>query len=197
MRRASRIATTALLLLSARAARAQQRPDSSGAIIAIVTAAESGAPLGYSTLTVAARNIERLTDERGDVTLPSLAPGTFELLVRHLGYSPRRVSVVVRAGASDTVRVALTHIAVSLEAMHVNAKRVCTEPGAPRASIDSAFATIFSQLELNAAAYRALVAEYPFSYDMERLIDRALRRRRREPSTPRHRARERSDGLAL
>jgi hypothetical protein len=168
VKRVARIATTTLLLLSARAARAQQRPDSSGAITAIVTAAESGAPLGYSTLSVAARNIERLTDDRGDVTLRSLAPGPFELLVRHLGYAPRRVNVVVRAGASDTVRVALTHIAVSLDAMHVSAKRTCTEPGAPRASSDPAFATIFAQLELNAQAYRALVAEYPFDYDMQR-----------------------------
>jgi hypothetical protein len=161
-------ATTLVLLLSAQSARAQQRPNSTGTIIAIVTAAESGAPLSYSTLSVETRHIERLTSDRGDVALRDLAPGAVELLVRHLGYSPRRVNVVVRAGASDTIRVALTHIAVSLDAMRVTAKRTCTQPGPPRASTDAAFATVFSQLEVNAQAYHALAAEYPFTYDMQR-----------------------------
>jgi hypothetical protein len=156
------------MLLSAQAARAQQPPESAGTIVAIVTAAESGAPLGYSTLSVAARNIERLTNDRGDVVLRGLTPGAVELLVRHLGYSPRRVNVVVHSGASDTIRVALTHIAVSLDAMHVNARRTCTQPGPPRSSVDPMFATVFAQLELNAQAYRALAAEYPFTYDMQR-----------------------------
>lgn len=162
------VAATAIILLSARVARAQPRPDSTGTVVAIVTAAESGAPLGYSTLSVAARNIERLSDGHGDVVLRGLMPGAVELLVRHLGYSPHRVNVVVRSGASDTLRVALMHIVVSLDGMQVNARRTCTQPGPPRSSVDAAFATIFSQLELNAQAYRALATEYPFTYDMER-----------------------------
>src|ERR1700743_345392 len=92
LRRLRCVAAMTVFLLSARVARAQQRPDSTGTIIAIVTAAESGAPLGYSTLSVAARNIERFTNDRGDVVLRGLTPGALELLVRHLGYSPRRVN---------------------------------------------------------------------------------------------------------
>lgn len=156
------------MLLCARVAHGQQRPDSTGTIIAIVTAEGSGVPLGYSTVSVAARKIERLTNDQGELVVRGLTPGAVELLVRHLGYSPRRVNVVARAGASDTIRVVLTHIAVSLDAMQVNAQRTCTQPGPPRSSVNAAFATVFSQLELNAVAYRALAAQYPFTYDMQR-----------------------------
>jgi hypothetical protein len=149
-----------------------QRTDTTGsmtgAITGVIVARESATGLGYSIVGIPSRGIERLSNERGEFTLRDLRPGTIELLIRHLGYAPVRISRVVRAGAVDTVRVELSKLATQLGAVQVRASRVCTNPGAPKASVDAAFAAVLEQLEQNADQYRLVSAEYPFVYDMER-----------------------------
>jgi hypothetical protein len=90
------------------------------------------------------------------------------LLVRHIGYSPASLVVDVRAGATDTVRVALSKIAVELHRVTVEGLGRCTSPGPPNAAADPAFAAIFEQLRDNADRYRLLADAYPFAYAMER-----------------------------
>jgi iron complex outermembrane receptor protein len=85
--------------------------DSTGTIVGIVVTKEGGVPLGYSVVSAPALNRERFTNIEGKFALADLPAGSVQLRVRHLGYSPVDLSVVVRAGQADTVRVALTHIA--------------------------------------------------------------------------------------
>ena len=131
-------------------------------------------PLGYSVVSVPALSRERFSNIDGRFTLGELPAGPVQLRVRHLGYSPVDLSVVVHAGQVDTVRVALTHIAVRLSTMQVRAYPECKNPGIPKASQDSTFATVFDQLHQNAEQYRLLTETYPFVYAVERTMSRIL-----------------------
>src|SRR6476646_2225005 len=95
--------------------------DSTGSIVGFVVTKEGGVPLGYSTVSIAALSRERFTSADGKFTLGDLPAGPLQLRVRHLGYSPVDLSVVVHPGSVDTIRVSLTHIAVRLTTMQVRA----------------------------------------------------------------------------
>jgi hypothetical protein len=161
--------------VAAHAARAQSiGTDSTGAIVGIVVTKEGGVPLGYSTVSIAALSRERFTNADGRFTLADLPAGPLQLRVRHLGYSPVDLSVVVHSGSSDTIRVSLTHIAVRLTTMQVRAYPECKNPGIPKRASDSTFATVFDQLHQNAEQYRLLTETYPFVYAVERTMSRVL-----------------------
>ena len=162
------LAALALMALLPLSRARGQRADSSGTIVGVVVAAETGTPLAFSLGSIPARALERLANDRGVFVITNVPAGPVELLVRHLGYSPRRVTTAVRAGAVDSVRIVLTHLAIQLGTVQVTAHRACTNPGPPKASGEPEFAALFEQLEQNADAYRLLAATYPFTYDMER-----------------------------
>jgi hypothetical protein len=171
------VACSALALTAVSvAAQVASRTDTSsvGAIVGIVTMKDGGLPLSYSVASAPAIGRERFSDAQGVFTLGDLPAGSVQLRVRHLGYSPADISVIVRAGRTDTVRVQLSHIAVRLTAMQVRAYPECRNPGAPRASSDSAFATVFDQLQQNADQYRLLANTYPFVYLAERTFSTTL-----------------------
>jgi hypothetical protein len=163
-----RLVLVGLTLVTLPNAATSQRPDSSAAIVGVVTAAATQEALANSIVAIPSLGVERLTNASGRFALRGLAPGSYELLVKHLGYSPSRMTVTARAITTDTVRVRMSRLAVRLTAMQVRAKTACTNPGPPRAALDQAFAAVFDQLELNADAYRVLSQAYPFTYDMER-----------------------------
>jgi hypothetical protein len=147
---------------------AGNRPgDSTGAVVGYVVIKDAGVVLPYSVVSVAKLGREQFTDGRGMFRMAELPPGRTRLRVRHVGYSPAEVDVVVRAGAADTVRVALSRIAVRLTAMQVRAYPECVSPGPPPAS-DTALTAIFEQLKQNAEQFRLLVTEYPFIYGVQR-----------------------------
>jgi hypothetical protein len=173
-----RAAIALLLCLTAIAGRpadAQStRADSTGSIVGIVLTKEGGVPLAYSVVSAPSLSRERFSNVDGVFILPELPDGPIQLRVRHLGYSPMDLSVTVHAGRTDTVRVSLTHIAVRLTTMQVRAYPECKNPGVPKASADSAFATVFDQLRQNAEQYRLLTDTYPFVYSVERTMSRVL-----------------------
>jgi hypothetical protein len=143
--------------------------DSTGTIVGVVTMKDGGLPLGYSVASVPSLGRERFSDDHGVFILGELPAGQVQLRVRHLGYSPADLAVVVHAGRSDTVHVELTHIAVRLTAMQVHAYPPCAKPGVPARSADSAFFTVFEQLRQNADQFRLLSNTYPFVFTTERL----------------------------
>jgi hypothetical protein len=145
-----------------------QVPDSTGSLVVIVSASDNNAPLAYSSVGIASRGVERLTNDRGVAVLSRLIGGSVDLTVRHLGFSPAHAQTTIRVHETDTVRVALIKLAVQLGAVQVRAARTCTNPGPPSAATDPAFAALFDQLEENAAQYRLLSEQYPFTYEMER-----------------------------
>jgi len=171
----TRAVATGLLLLAAVApARAQASPDTTGTIVGIVTTKDGGVGLAYSVASIASLGRERFSNADGVFALAGLPLGTVQLRVRHLGYSPVDMSVTIRAGETDTIRVSLAHIAVRLTAVNVRAYPECKNPGPPKASADSAFATVFDQLRQNAEQYRLLTDTYPFIYAVERTLSSTL-----------------------
>lgn len=152
----------------ARAGAQVASPRDSGTIVGLVAARESGAPLGYSVVSIPALGRERFTNDRGIFVLTGVPAGSVRLLVRHIGYSPVELTVVVRASRADTVRVQLAKLAVELNRVTVQGLGRCTAPGPPSEKSDPAFAAIFEQLRENADRYRLLADSYPFAYAMER-----------------------------
>lgn len=150
-------------------AQATARTDTTGAIVALVTAKAGGFPLAYSVVSVPALGRERFTNDQGAVALTALPAGRTQLRIRHLGYTPIDLWVAVRANRTDTLRIQMTHIAVELNAVRVHALGVCKTPGPPRATAEPAFAAIFEQLRENADQFRLLADAYPFAYTMERI----------------------------
>ncbi|MEO7083294.1 MAG: carboxypeptidase-like regulatory domain-containing protein [Gemmatimonadaceae bacterium] len=162
------IAVLAFSSTFAAEAAAQAIQDSTGSVVVVVTGRDGGATLGYSVVSIAAYAREVFTNDQGVAVLAGLPTGHATVRVRHLGYSPNEVAVLVRGGKVDTARVAMVRIAVSLNTVRVRAIGACTTPGPPRAAADPAFAAVFEQLRLNADQYRLLATEYPFAYSVER-----------------------------
>jgi hypothetical protein len=151
------------------------RTESTGTVVGAVVIKESGLPLPYSTVSVPALSKQRFTNDSGTFTFPDLPIGPTKLRIRHLGYTPVEITVDVRPGGVDTVRVVLQHIVVQLSPVAVRADAECVEPGVPTATMgDSAFLTVFEQLRLNADQYRLLTDHYPFRTLTERRLAHTL-----------------------
>lgn len=144
--------------------------DLTGTIVGIVVTKEGGLPLAYSVASAPSLGRERFSTDQGVFAFSDLPAGPLQLRVRHLGYTPVDLTVTVHAGGVDTVGVQLVHIAVRLSAVQVRALPECKNPGVPKASADSAFATVFDQLHQNAEQYRLLADAYPFIYTVERTM---------------------------
>ena len=155
-------------------AQAPVRSDSTGTIVGIVVMREGDLPLAYSVVSASTLGLERFSDRQGVFTLTELPAGPVQLRVRHLGYSPADLSVTVHGGRVDTVRVPLAHIAVRLTTVQVRGYPPCKNPGVPKATDDSAFATVFGQLHQNAEQYRLLTNTYPFVSSVERTLSNVL-----------------------
>jgi len=152
-----------------------QLPDSSGTgtLIGLVSIKDAAVPLPFSVVSITRLQREQFTDERGRFRVGDLPAGSVRLRIRHVGYSPADTDVVVRAGVTDTIRIALSRIAVRLTAMQVRAYPECITPGPPPAT-DTAFTTIFEQLKQNAEQFRLLATKYPFIYAVERTTSTLL-----------------------
>lgn len=167
----ARLACAGAVLLGISVSAAAQTPprtDSTGTVVGIVTTKEAGQPLPYSVVSTTAPAREQFSNERGVFTLVGMSAGPLRVRIRHLGYTPADLSVIVRAGRADTVRIELSHIAIQLAAMQVRGYSDCKTPGAPKPGADSVFATVFDQLRQNADQFRLLTREYPFAYAVER-----------------------------
>ena len=146
----------------------------SGTIRGAVVAADNGERLGYTLVAELTTARERFTSDSGTFTLAGVPPGPVRLRFRHLGFTPREMTVDVAPAQTVTLRVELTRFALTLSTMHVVADRQCTQPGPPDRSVDSTLAAVFEQLQQNADRYRLLMREYPFTSTYE-VTDAAVR----------------------
>ncbi|MEQ1690505.1 MAG: carboxypeptidase-like regulatory domain-containing protein [Gemmatimonas sp.] len=153
----------ALLLAAALAAPAssQERPDLATLLVSVVDA-RTDAPLAYAVVSLAQVNLERFTDGRGRLTLPTLAPGRYDVLVRRLGFVPFRSQVTLTAGAPTVLDVRLSSVPQQLSRIRVTAAASCANPGPPDAIRDPDVFTLVSLLRENADRYRLLASQYPF-----------------------------------
>ena len=162
-----RLAAVALWLAAGNVGFAQLPSASTGAVVGFVTMKAANTELPYSVVSIPTLARDQFTDDRGVFRMAGLPPGRLRLRIRHVGYSPEELDVLVQAGVVDTIRVALTRIAVRLTAMHVSAYPECLSPGPPLVS-DTAFTAIFEQLKQNAEQFRLLTTEYPFIAGVQR-----------------------------
>jgi hypothetical protein len=120
MRTALLSAVAAILLMSAASPLTSQ--TTTGTVRGYVKD-QNGTPIGEAE--IQARNLEtgvqRATTSRGDGSyiLPGLAPATYELAARHIGFSPQRRQVAVQIGATLIVDLSLQAGAVELQAVTV------------------------------------------------------------------------------
>ncbi|HEY5218285.1 MAG TPA: carboxypeptidase regulatory-like domain-containing protein [Gemmatimonadaceae bacterium] len=166
----SLIAATSIALGLPRCASAQ-----SGSIRGIVVDAESGSRLSFAIVSATPPSDERFTTDSGVFMFGALPAGPIRLRARRLGFAPQEVTVDVREGQTVTVRITLTHIAITLPVVNAVANQSCGRPGPPNAAADSGLAAIFGQLEQNAERYQLLTHDYPFTANYE--VTSAVRRR--------------------
>lgn len=86
--------------------------QTSGTLQGRVTNSETQLPLPSANITVRGRTV--VTNADGRYVVTGVAPGTDSLRVRLLGYAPFSRTVMVQAGQTTTVDVALTPMAISL-----------------------------------------------------------------------------------
>lgn len=128
-----------------------------------------GATLGYSVVSVLPEDRRFLTDDAGRFVLSGLAPGSYRIRARHLGYLPHDTVVAVGAeGSLPELEIRLTHVTVRLVELRVVAPGPCVRPGPPDPDTDLSLAIIFGQLRENADRAIALGAQFPFVFRMER-----------------------------
>lgn len=146
----------------------------------LVTSRDDGQPLPYGTITVEQLGITRFTDITGRLTFRNLAPGSYALHVREIGYAPSDTSVVLSAGAHMDVAVRLGRVAIKLARIMVRGHRShdCRVAGIPSGSGNDDFDAVFREFRANIDRVRLLTEQYPLQYSLERL------RLRRHPGAP-------------
>jgi hypothetical protein len=129
-----------------------------------------GGTLGYSVVSILPEDHRFLTDDVGRFVLSGLAPGSYRLRARHLGYLPLDTVVTVGAADSPPLELHLTHVTVRLTEMRVVARGPCLRPGPPDPDTDLSLAIVFGELRENADRAIALGAQFPFIYRMQRRV---------------------------
>jgi len=161
-------AVTALLALALVAPALEAQ--ATGALVGSVRAAQADVPLSYAVVSIPALSLERFSDPQGRFTLSALRTGTYDIVVRRIGYTPYRGRVQIDSGVTATLLVTLQQIPVRLSATTVRALASCPRPGVPDARTDPVVAALVGLLRENADRYRLLASQYPFIYLQIRAI---------------------------
>ncbi len=159
-------ALAAAVVVSATAVRAQV----TGSIEGTVRSAQADVALSYAVVSIPALSIERFTDPRGRFTLAALPTGSYEIVVRRIGYTPFRSAVQVDSGSTSQLAITLQQIPVRLAATTVRALASCPRPGVPDETTDPEVFALVGLLRENADRYRLLASQYPFIYLQIRAI---------------------------
>ncbi len=99
----------------------------SGAVAGRVTDAESGSSLVGATVTIEDARRSARTDADGRYRIGALAPGSYTVRARYIGYTPAAVPVIVGAGEEATADFALARSPHELNQMVVTGTIVPTE----------------------------------------------------------------------
>lgn len=73
---------------------------------------QTGAPIAFAQVTVAA--VQGEADSAGHFSLTGLTPGSTHVVVRRLGFTPRRIAVTLSEGRADSLDVILTSFPIAL-----------------------------------------------------------------------------------
>ncbi len=167
---ASAVPLIAALLLGFVSDRAMAQGSTALGISGDVIAREGQVALGHSMVTLEPIGRQTFSSDEGSFVFRDVAPGSYQLRISHIGYTPRVVQVTVGPdGRSAPVIVALEHIIVRLTPVRVVAYPPCLRPGAPSPKDAPDFAIVFDQLRQNADQFRLLADSFPYSYQMQRV----------------------------
>jgi len=79
----------------------------------------SGVPIAYAYVSVA--DIRAVADSGGRFHLTNLAPGTTTVVIRRLGFTPKRVGLTLMEGHADSVHVILSELPFELAGINTEA----------------------------------------------------------------------------
>jgi hypothetical protein len=160
-------------------ARQAASPDSA-AIVVTVVQGDDQSPLPYALVALAPVAPvapspgapvlhERFANSVGVFRLSGLAPGSYRVRAREIGYAPADTSVTIGPGGV-TVTMGLTRVASILPTERVEGVRnnICVSTGVPDSSAIPELAIVFSALNSSVDRFRLLRTEYPFRYELER-----------------------------
>jgi len=142
---------------------AQSQP-ARGALTGVVRSGPARVGLPYAVVSIPALGIERFSGANGVYQLLNVPAGDHELLVRRIGFVPRRVAIRIEAGRSTTLDIDLDQVPVRLAGMTVTPVQPCRDPGVPDSLRSPEVWQLVSTLRENASTYRVLVTNYPFAY---------------------------------
>lgn len=135
-----------------------------------IVSAETGAPLGFSIVTLIPTASKRFTDASGAFAFPDLAAGTHVISVRQIGYAPLDTQVVVDGDSATIVVLRLRHLAIELPPVTITGRPRCTNPGPPDPTAAPALAAVFEQLQEHARRFALLADSFPFDYQLEQTL---------------------------
>src|SRR5713226_4215872 len=118
-------------------------PAAAQSIRGTVIVAQTGAPLPFSIVMLAPGSTRIFTDNQGAFSLPHLAPGSYLLSVRQIGYTPVDTQITIRRDDVSTIRIALHQLVVELPPLVVVGYPACTSPGHPKPTDEPALAAVF------------------------------------------------------
>jgi len=121
----------------------------------------------------------RFTDQTGAFTFAGVAPGTYHLLARQIGYTPLDTVLAVLADSAPVLRIALSHMAIQLPPVTVTGKTTCGTAGPVGAP---ELAAVFDQLLENARRFELLADSFPHRFRIERIFTTVDRQGRNEVS---------------
>jgi hypothetical protein len=138
--------------------------------IAGTVTGSNGIPLPFGTASLRETGTERFSNERGEFVLANLAPGTYHLRVKQLGFVAFDTAIVLVAGRPPSrLEIVLSPIAFKLATVTVKGSQACL---APDSVANSDFQTIIAELRKNADRERLLVTSYPFEYRLEKKFEK-------------------------
>lgn len=163
-----RAAIVVASLLAPPRAAAREPGPTSVTIHGTVVAAGTHEPLAFSIVALRPGLSDHFTGQDGTFRFTDVAPGTYRLIVRQIGYTPVDSIMIVRGDSDITLRIELAHLAVVLPPITVTGRTTCTTPGPPQRAVTPALAAVFDQLLENARRFELLADSFPFRFVHER-----------------------------
>ena len=164
----------AALLLSS-PLRAQNPDASAGLTISGTVAGSDGRPLPYSTASISEIGAERFSNDLGKFFLTNLAPGSYHLRVKQLGFAAFDTLIVVGPDRSPpALHVVLVPVPFRLATVTVRGRKSrCVVPGTDSIDVDDSFGLLLTELQKNAERERLLMTAYPFEFRLLKFYEAA------------------------
>jgi outer membrane receptor protein involved in Fe transport len=100
-----------------------------GSVRGLVCDSLTRSGLAGASFTIGKINKNGVTDSAGSFFAKGLKPGTYQIVVRHLGYKDGQLEVRVEDGVTTDVKLALLQVSATIDSVAVSAKKYITVTG--------------------------------------------------------------------